>query len=234
MTVNPFESPVYNLAISESQFLGMVSQQWVANYKARLKDAMAWYNNPLTEKVRDGEGRGVHYVRENLTGGTGEDGPVRTFERWTSTIWSPLVKKIEGEPYKIEALAKRISDIEEFEAWHGELAESLAKYWRTNTDRDLPWHYQFEFIDLYIKWLRTVKTYEPFAAAIFNFGHVALTSETRDVLVEIFGRRVIGKTKVGNIGPVEDYNVHQQLVRNFCYLYGGTPVIFDVFCREYA
>lgn len=120
-----------------------------------------------------------------------------------------------------------------FERWHGLLVESVEAYWQSPGFSELPRHQAYRLVDSFIKWIRTCTGRRPaLAQAILEHGHLIVNGPSLDALRQLSNAVPAWSTQMTRVDATAAYRLIQQLMREFCSQYGGTPLLFDVFARN--
>jgi hypothetical protein len=135
-------------------------------------------------------------------------------------------------------IGARVRSRQEFDVWHQELGRSLDAAWAKSAHGDflLAPRQKWKLVNLFVKWLAPVAaTRAPeLKDAIMANGHVVLNTPTVRNLEELFGAEMPScPAKPTEAEFLGWYNACQELVRTYTSAdkYGGSPVLFDVWCR---
>jgi hypothetical protein len=213
-----------DLAHVRKTFSMPFNQELAAQYAHALPKLEAWHRNPTKEKTHIG--LDVAGIRGVGTGHRGEtNGPLTTYSTWASALLVNLIRGV----WDIPSLAS----FSGFERWHRLLVESVEAYWQSRGFPELPRHQAYRLVDSFIKWMRTCTGRRPvLAQAILEHGHVIVNAPSLDALRQLCNAVPTWSTQMTRGDATAAYRLIQQLVREFCSQYGGTPLLFDVFARN--
>ncbi|KWA84147.1 hypothetical protein WL29_22550 [Burkholderia ubonensis] len=219
-----------------------VDHEVLAAYSKYQAKALLWWSNPKNEKSYMGLDRTT--ARALDTGFQGARGPVAVYEAWAAL----QILRVTESP----ALVKSLSTREGFEAWHRDLTQSLAEYWRAkitehNTllqqvegveffpvNPELNIAHRYKLVDLFVRYLRVkAATHPELAQHCREFGHIPLDRRSLAVISAIFSGIAVGQEfRMGNIVSEAMYRTYQRLALAIVELAGGTPLLLDVFALE--
>jgi hypothetical protein len=194
-----------------------------SQYVAALPALEAWYQSPAKEKTNVGVDR--TRIRGVGTGHRGTNGPLAAYDEWVN---AQFIKLIRGE-WDVVSLASFAG----FETWHDHLVESIEDYWEIRSFPDLPRGQAFRMVDSFVKWLHARADGRPvLARAVFEHGHIIVNGPTLNELKRLSSMVPDWSTQMTLAEASTAYCEIQQLVRDFCRQFGGTPLLFDVFARN--
>lgn len=152
------------------------------------------------------------------------------FEKPPSKVYQDWAKSTTKRLFEDQNIP-RISSQIEFDNWHSEVVDSLKTFWREAQNGDLKFAYTFKAVDLYIKWLSSLKECpKQLCDGILKFGYCALDSQILKRLNEcLSGALPIKNPSMGDISNRNTYDFCQTLIEGFCVKYGGTRLLFDYF-----
>jgi hypothetical protein len=166
-----------------------IDQEVLAAYSGFQDAALAWWRTPLNETFEMGLDHTT--VRAMSTGVQGERGPVALYEAWTTVQFT----RVTGDA----VLQKSLGTREGFEAWHGQLTQSLISYWcarvtennemlrQKEGDAFFPVNpslniaHRYKMVDLFVRYLRVRADQHPaLARHCYEFGHIPLVFRSAD------------------------------------------------------
>lgn len=201
-----------------------LSDYWVAMYRGYLPTAQALWGDHSLETSQFGVESST--TRGIPTGSRGANGPQELYRGWARPQLAAMLSDT--------TLAARLDTQEAFDAWHADLAASLAAHWYAGTAGTIPLSiaHRFKLLDLFVRWLRVQAPVAPSLAAICErFGHIPLDRKSLHILSETFsGIGLAGPFSMGDVHTEAAYRFYQLLAREVCAVAGGTPLLFDVFC----
>ncbi|MFL9906798.1 hypothetical protein [Paraburkholderia sp. RL17-337-BIB-A] len=131
-----------------------------------------------------------------------------------------------------------LNSFDGFEKFHAAQVKSYKEYWVSEYQKTLSHHTALRLVDLSIKWFRRtnderVRALDStgLAAAVRKYGHTVLNEPGQGLLKLLF----IDEPRYRETGTTEEieasYQAMQARIREFCALYGGSPLVVDVFAR---
>ncbi|MDZ7919569.1 hypothetical protein [Rhodoferax sp.] len=153
-----------------------------------------------------------------------QSSPSRLFRNWACHTSQTI---LQTDPSSLDSM-------EAFEGWHQGLSCSLQQKWMETQGRGLSVAHKYKLIDLYIKWLTQHSLPDPALGIQFvRFGHCALDRQTlAKINAHLSGALPLAKPTMGLIATEETYSLCQAVVREYCVVAGGAPVLFDYFAWQ--
>lgn len=154
-----------------------------------------------------------------------QSSPSKVFREWAEQHATSMVLRTE---------ARSIRSQDNFERLHQRLSRSLQRAWRAAQGRELTVAHKYKLIDLYIKWLTRHRLPDAdLNNALLRFGHCALDRQTlAKINSHLNGALPIAKATMGVIAAEATYSLCQSVVREYCAIAGGSPVLFDYFAWQ--
>lgn len=151
--------------------------------------------------------------------------PSKLFRGWAERHATPVL---------LGTAPESISSQAAFDRCHHELAESLQRAWEAAEGARLSVAHKYKLIDLYVKWLTQHRLPNPkLCIQLVQFGHCPLDRQTLVKLnVHLSGALPITMPTMGIIATEATYSLCQAVIREYCSIAGGTPVLFDYFAWQ--
>jgi hypothetical protein len=199
-----------------------INTQLAAQYVASLPESKRWFDTAKEDTVAGVDRTGIRGID------TSEDGarPLAAFNTWASGALG--VFRQPG--FDTAAFATRAG----FDAVHLDFVRSLEAYWPKHGFVPLNRPQALRLVNLFIKQLRVkAKSRPTILNSVRENGHIVVNTPNLAKLRDLLGTGLPAyEPSMDESSAMQSYQVIQQEVRDFCAVYGGSPLMLDIFFRS--